>query len=85
MEEDEKDDSLFRNVHRNKKTEGQVKSSLIVSGAAVAAVGLLFVPTMFMLSIGLVLIGVGVAMMVIGALRLLRSTSAKVVKSKYVR
>ncbi|MDZ4286810.1 MAG: hypothetical protein U0984_02565 [Prosthecobacter sp.] len=83
--DDPNDDSLFKNVHRHKNRSGRAKTPWLASGAAVTVVGLLFLPTIFMTSIGLALIGVGVAMMVVGALRTLRSASAKAVKSKYVR
>ena len=84
MEEDN-DDSLFRNVHRHKNRDGRAKTPWLAAGAGVTAVGLLLLPTMFMTSIGLALIGAGIAMMVVGGLRVLRSASARAVKSKYVR
>jgi hypothetical protein len=83
--EEENDDSLFRNVRRHKHRNGLAKTPWIASGAGVALVGLLFLPTVFMTSIGLALVAVGVAMMVIGGLRVLKSASARAVKSKYVR
>jgi hypothetical protein len=83
--EEENNDSLFRNVRRHKDRNGRSKIPWIASGAGVTFVGLLFLPTVFMTSIGLALVGVGIAMMIIGGLRLLKSASTRAVKSKYVR
>jgi len=84
MDEDY-DDSLFRNVHRHRNRNGRAKTPWLAAGGSLILVGLLFLPTMFMTSIGLAMVAVGAAMVVIGGLRVLRSASARAVKSKYVR
>ena len=84
MDEDQ-DEGLFRNVHRHKDRAGRAKTPWLAAGAALTVVGILFVPTMFLTSIGVALILIGVAMMVVGGLRILRSASARAVKSKYLR
>jgi hypothetical protein len=84
MDEDN-DNSLFRNVHRHKNRNGRAKTPWLAMGAGSTALGVLFLPTMFLTSIGVALIIAGVAMMVVGGLRVLRSASARAVKSKYVR
>lgn len=83
--DDDHDDSLFRNVHRHKNRTGRSKTPWLLTGSALIFLGALFIPTMFLTSIGVAMIIAGVALMVVGGLRVLRSASARAVKSKYVR
>jgi uncharacterized membrane protein HdeD (DUF308 family) len=83
-EDDENNDSLFRNVHFHKGRNRQT-STWLASGAGLFVLGLILLPTVAMTAVGLALMAVGAGLVVVGCLRILRGASGRYVKSKYVR